>query len=188
MPQQGIWNMVPDKITGANTSDFSNYVGALKRGKNGHDAYVLCFNANTVSVNSGVAVSTTQASASSALEPWMVVSTSGAGVIVRGIWAESVPASGIGWVQVSGLVTLSVAATDATRQAYGNAWAQTNTAQVYTTAALSQAVASDATLGITMDQGPLSPKFLINARFLPTSTGTFVATALMQNRSFNTAS
>lgn len=182
MAQQGIWPMVPDNITGANTTDFARYLGATKGGKDGHAGYVLCFNAHASSVAAGVAVSTTQASASSSFEPWIVVSTSGAGVVGRGLWANSVAPNGIGWVQTAGLVTINIASTNGTYQAYGNAWAQTNTNATYTTAALSQVLTVPTgtfSVSNTFGVGPLDVKFIVNARFVAASATT--AVGLLQN-------
>jgi hypothetical protein len=188
MAQQGDWMMVPAKITGAATTDFDKYIGATKGGKDGAARYILCFNSNSsASIAAGAVVTISTASASSAFEPFIVAATSGNGVVGHGFVDESARPNGLLWVQIAGLRTITVVSSAGARSAYANAWAQTDTSNVYQTAALTTAFTTGAStdpIKATFAVGPLQPKFLVNARFVAASATT--AVAMIVDRGFQT--
>lgn len=170
MAQEGVWNFVPDQITGAATSDFTNYIGATKGGRGGAQ-YVLCYNTETVSLADGIAVQTQSATANSAYDPWGIASTSGNGFSApAGILAGSCNAGGLCWVQVAGTTTVSVVS-GTSSAAYGIIFNQTNTSQVYSTGATSQLLGDGSDITAAYNRGILGPKFLVNAKYLASNVG-----------------
>jgi len=136
MAHQGAYEIVPDKLTGANTTNGQFYVGATKAGTGGA-GYVLGY--FPASVPAGAGVGRTVHTDYTALLPWVFTTVAGGygaatGGIV-GVCDESHAASGFGWVQTAGKVSCSVSCQSASLAALAGL-IQTDTAGIwYETAA-----------------------------------------------------
>lgn len=102
MPQEGSFMMVPDKLTGAQTTDGKYYVGATKAGNNGA-GYVFGYFPASVPAGEGLGV--TAHTDYTNLWPW--VFTAGSGSTCSGYAESSVPASSFGWIKTAGTMTVS---------------------------------------------------------------------------------
>jgi hypothetical protein len=190
MPQEGAYVMVPDKITGAQTTDFGKYLGATKAGTGGAE-YLLCYNANTDSVADGVAVVTT--TGNNTWQPWAVASITGTGASsAAGWWSGNVSANAMGWVQVAGVKTFAGATLAATADALASRVVQTDTAGTYSLVGFSSAISLVSTSGVehnlyyTYGKGPLGPKDIVLANSAATASGTI--TGLIHPRQFEAIS
>jgi len=113
MTQEGSYQMVPDKLTGAQTTDGPKYVGATKAGKGGA-AYVFGYFPG--SVPAGAAIARTAATDYTSLYPW--VWTTAAGGAAEGVARDSVAASAFGWMQTAGTLTVTVSSAPMTANTY----------------------------------------------------------------------
>jgi len=168
MAQEGAYQIVPDKLTGANSTNLPNYLGATKAGHGGAK-YVLCYNAAGTSLAEGAIVGTIGGTANQSYIPWAVssIGTGTGGSSAGGVVAHSVPASAPVWVQIAGTRVFSVGvAPGATKDAWASRIVPTDTSGSSALAAASAAIATNATLGIYYAAGPLNPKHIWLAQTL----------------------
>ena len=122
MPQQGFANIVPDQITGANTTDIGKHVGLRKDGAGGNQ-YILGFNAGAASVAAGAAM--VRNTAVSTVVPYGYASTASSAegsAGIAGVCAESVASSRPFWLQTAGTFTAGVVSSAGSRAALLTRW------------------------------------------------------------------